>query len=67
VKRELLYHRGEGKVLQSVAMMGLGQKIELDTPLALEATRLPIAGRMMVAAAQARERTLRPQGTNLGM
>jgi hypothetical protein len=48
-------------------MMGLGQKIELDTPLALEATRLPIAGRMMVAAAQARERTLRPQGTNLGM
>jgi hypothetical protein len=48
-------------------MMGLGQKIELDTPLALEATRLPIAGLIMVATAQTRERTLRTQGTKLGI
>jgi predicted nucleic acid-binding protein len=64
VFKRVLVQRDEGAALQAVAVMGQGQIIELDTPLALTAAklsaerRLPMADSMILATAQQYDATI---------
>jgi predicted nucleic acid-binding protein len=59
----VLQHRGEGEALQAAALMQQGTAIELSASLALAAARvshqlrLPMAGSVMLATAQAFDAT----------
>ena len=64
VFKRVLQQRGEGDALQAVAVMIQGQVIDLDMDLALSAAKvsterkLPMAGSVMLATAQAQGATL---------
>jgi len=64
VFKRVLQQRGEGDALQAIAVLAQGEVVNLDTTLALNAAKLsfdlklPMAGSIMLAAAQARDATL---------
>jgi predicted nucleic acid-binding protein len=64
VFKRVLQQRGEGKALQTVAMMQQGTVVDLDTELALSAAKLsvdlklPMADSVMLASARAHGSTL---------
>lgn len=64
VFKRVLAQRGEGDALQAAAIMMQGQVVELDSRMALSAAalsvefKLPVAGSVMLATAQAYGATL---------
>jgi predicted nucleic acid-binding protein len=60
VFKKVLRERGEDAALQVASIMQVGQVIDLDSALALEAARhtLPLADSIIYAAAMSREATL---------
>ncbi len=70
VFKRVLIQRDEGAALQAVAIMGQGEIVDLDTPLALSAAKLsaelqlPMADSMILATARQFDATIWTQDTD---
>ena len=70
VFKRVMVQRNEGAALQAVAIMGQGEIVDLDTPLALSAAklsaelRLPMADSMILATARQFDATIWTQDTD---